>query len=196
MDIIDIYFMASLTIQKKINIIKVPNSPNMISRRKTIKLLSILSGCLSLGIVPSCGFTWSSKFDSILFAYFEAIIPGVPLTNPELLILFKNPDYGLRRGVGILINDLQKKSSKQFGARFETLSTQQRSQIIECGLSNSKRLIRKLHSAAIYAAQLTFYCGFYQDPEVCDLIEYQSQFQMEETAYPNSEDFLCSSFDE
>ncbi len=170
-----------------------------ISRADFLKRLFLLSGaawtaCTPLRIALK---TYPDRFDAdhelrekLLQAFVAAVIPGVPLDATHSTRMLTDDFYPFHSYCGFFTADLAQRSMKLYSHdRFDQLSIEQRTQVIQHGLQADATTAR-LYQAAIYMTQLSFYASIYDDKAGCTLIDFHGTnagFPAAEVCYTNRE---------
>lgn len=174
-----------------------------ISRLDFLKQISMLIGFVAVGCSPVRVLlkAYPKKFDAdtllvdqILRAFVVTVIPGAPDDDPNLTRIYSDEYYPFHSYCGFFVSDLSRRSADLYGDdRFDRLSAEQRTNVIEDGL-RADATVARLYRAAIFMAQVSFYAGIYDDEKGCPLIDFHgsnSGFTLDEMCYPDCSSLLA-----
>jgi len=178
-------------------------SSGTMTRRTALGRLGLLmvgaaaAGCTPLRIVfkdyPE-RFEDEDASDRVLRAFVSAVIPGAHEDDPNLVRVYFDEYYRFARYTGFFAADLTSRAAEIFGAPFESLSTAERSRVIQDGLA-ADGTTERLYSGAIFLAQLSYYSGIYDSQAGCDLIDFDGAYRFRDphqNTYPHPDDFLAA----
>jgi hypothetical protein len=121
-----------------------------------------------------------------LGSFVRTIIPGAEAADAVLSQVFTDAAYPFAPYAAFFAGDLDRRAAELFGEpSFAALPAVRRTAVVIDGL-NSDADARELYNAAIYAAQVSFYAGIYDDTQGCSLIGFDgvnSGFPTEEYCY-------------
>jgi hypothetical protein len=174
-----------------------------VSRREAIKGLAVLTAGLGVGCTPLriAMHLYPDEFDNqpervdrVLRAFVATVIPGAPLDDPNLIRAFYDSYYPLAKCRNFFAADLCQRALNRFGTDdFERLAPEQRTGVIESGLSQSGT-IGRVYTGAIFLTQIAFYAGIYDADRGCPLIGFDGRYRFRsvaQTSYPNPGSFLA-----
>jgi len=133
--------------------------------------------------------------DEVLQAFVATVIPGAPVSDPNLIRVFEDDYYPLARFRGALIADLCQRSDRMFNMKmFSWLNAEQRTQVIQNAIS-SQSVTRQLYEGAIFLTQISCYAGIYDASGGCELIDFPGKgfIDLADQTYPAAERYLASS---
>lgn len=153
----------------------------------------VIAGCSPIRILLK---DYPKKFDrnaelkdTTLRAFVATVIPGARDDDPNLARIYTDDYYPFHSYCAFFVSDLSRRSAELYGSeRFDLLSRDQRTHVIDNGLQ-ADATITRLYEGAILMAQVSFYGGIYDDDEGCPLIDFHgtnSGFTAEEMCYPDS----------
>ncbi len=112
--------------------------------------------------------------------------------RPSPIRAFYDSYYPLAKYRNFFAADLCERALNQFGSdEFERLAPEQRTRIIEKGLSKGGT-IGRLYTGAIFLTQIAFYAGIYDADRGCPLIGFDGRYRFRsvaDTSYPNPGSF-------
>lgn len=168
------------------------------TRAAFVRQLAIAAGVTLVGCTPVSILlkTYPAKFrndddlvDRVLRAFVTTVIPGAPEDDHYLTRIFHDEYYPFYSLCPFFTSDLCSRSARTFGEeRFEMLSLSQRTAIVKQGLS-ADPVAARMYRGAVFMAQVSFYCGIYDDEHGCALIGFDgrnSGFRREEMCYTNN----------
>jgi hypothetical protein len=134
--------------------------------------------------------------DEVLRAFVATVVPGAPVSDPNLIRVFEDDYYPLARFRGALIADLCQRSDRMFNMKmFSWLGADQRTQVIQNAIS-SHSVTRQLYEGAIFLTQISCYAGIYDAAGGCELIDFPGANKLvpaAEQTYPAQGRYLASS---
>ncbi len=179
-----------------------------VSRREVLRRLTVLGTGLSVGLAAGCtpvkiglGIhpprydTDPLIGDEVLQAFVATVIPGAPVSDPNLIRVFEDDYYPLARFRGALIADLCERSDRMFKMKmFSWLNAEQRTQVVQNAIS-SQSVTKQLYEGAIFLVQISCYGGIYDAAAGCELIDFPGAgfIPFAEQTYPAAERYLASS---
>lgn len=174
-----------------------------VPRREALRCMGVaaaaalLEGCAPLRIAlrmypePEDG-----EADRVMRAFVEAVIPGAPRDDPNLVRAFFDPFYPFTRYRSWFVWDLDRRARRLFGRPYPELDLERRNRVVQDGLSNGDGTTARVYDGAIYLAQAAFYAGIYDDDRGCPLIDFQGAsglLPLEQQSYPVPGRFLAVS---
>lgn len=174
------------------------------TRRQALAAFGVLGvgalvGCtplkVGLRIYPEEFNSQPDLADSVLRSFVETVIPGASSRDETLVQVYYDEYYPFANYRNYFCADLCKRAQKKYGEnRFDRLSPEQRTHVVQDGL-NADRITARLYNGAIFLAQISFYAGIYDDKAGCRLIGYEGRnwgVPLEDQTYPNPEQYLAS----
>lgn len=174
-----------------------------ISRLDFLKQISLLMGFVAVGCSPVRILlkSYPKKFDAdaelvdrILRAFVLTVVPGAEARDPNLTRIYKDEFYPFHSYCGFFASDLSSRGENLFGEhRFDRLSLEQRTRVIEDALEADATVVR-LYRGAIFMAQVSVFAGIYDDDKGCSLIDFHgsnSGFTTDEMCYPDCSPLLA-----
>src|SRR5690606_3960313 len=161
--------------------------------------VSVLTGCSQIkyltGSYPDKYKIDSDKNDFILRSFVITVIPGADENDPDLTKIFNDDYYSFKSFCGFFISDLCSKSKELFGTEeFHLLNETKRTFIIEQGL-NDGAMMKRLYTAAIVMAQVSYYSGIYNPDAGCKLIDFpgtNSSYSEDEMFYQDTAKYFAN----
>ncbi len=158
---------------------------------------ALLQGCtplrIALGLHPEED---HEVADRVMRAFVEAVIPGAPREDPNLVRAFFDPFYPFTRYRAWFVWDLDRRARRLFGGRaFADLDLEHRTSVVQDGLVNGDGTTARVYDGAIFLAQAAFYAGVYDDEGGCPLIHFEGAsglLPLEEQTYPAPGRFLAA----
>ncbi len=156
-------------------------APRSISRAEFLKYAAVMVTSAAVGCTPLRVVTKSypKRYDNdrdlvgrTLRAFVDAIIPGAPLDEPNLVKAFGDPNYPFYKIRGFFVSDLNARARKAFRKSFESLSRAERTGIVRNALDGGP-VTSRLYRGAILLTQVSFYAGIYDDAGGCPLIDFR-----------------------
>lgn len=135
----------------------------------------LIQGCTALraglGCYPSRYTRDEGLIDSTLRAFVLTVIPGAPADGPDLVRIFSDPGFPLAAHRGFLVYELSSRAEALRGReRFDDLTEEERTAVVRDGLRSGDGLVAQLYRVAVFAAQVSFFGGIYDDGR-CELID-------------------------
>ncbi len=178
-------------------------SGDCLSRRAALKRIGaavagLAVGCTPLRIVlrayPDRFDEEAELVDRVLRAFVTTVIPGAQGDAPDLVRVYYDGFYRFARYRSYFASDLCRRALSRYSVvRFDDLSTDQRTCVIEDGLA-ADSTTQRLYNGAIFLAQLAFYAGIFDDSKGCRLIDFDGRFRgvpLADQTYPNQEFYLA-----
>lgn len=134
--------------------------------------------------------------ERVLRAFVEAVIPGAPPQDPNLVRAFFDPYYPFTRYRSWFVWDLDQRARAMFsGTPYLELDLERRTRVIQDGLVNGDGTTARVYDGAIFLAHVTFYAGVYDDERGCPLIHFEGASGLlppEDQTYPVPGRFLAA----
>ena len=172
-----------------------------VPRREALRCMGVaaaaalLEGCaplrIALRLYPEPG---DGEADQVMRAFAEAVIPGAPRDDPNLVRAFFDPFYPFTRYRSWLVWDLDRRGRGLFGRPYPELELERRTRVIHDGLSDGDGATARVYGGAIFMAQVAFYAGIYDDERGCPLIHFEGAsglLPLEQQTYPDPGRFLA-----
>lgn len=132
----------------------------------------------------------ADKVARVLRAFVSTVIPGASEDTPDLTRVFTDGAYPFAPYTGFLTSDLCRRTRGRCGIEaYWALDARQRVEVILEALA-SDGTTRRLYTAAIFLAQVSFYAGIYDDERGCDLIDFPGRYRGDRVTYEDAERFL------
>jgi hypothetical protein len=176
------------------------------TRRDAVRLIGSLTAGLGVSCTPlhhlATGHASAAARDPqfterVLRAFVCTVIPGAPVDSPHLVQVFYDPDDLYKDLVmcrTLLVGDLCRRSDRWYRIPcFDALDRDQRIRVVQSGL-DSDLVTHRLYVGAIWASQIAFYGGIWDDRVGCPLIDFEGEYrlrQISEIGYPDPERFLA-----
>jgi hypothetical protein len=133
------------------------------------------------------------KVGRVLRAFVSAVIPGAPEDSADLVRAYSDRAYPFAPYTAFLASDLCRRARGRCGEDgFWALDARQRTELIGEALA-ADGATRRLYTAAIFLAQVSFYGGIYDDERGCPLIDFAGRYRGDEVSYDGAERFLPAS---
>ena len=166
-------------------------------RRMVLLTGAIATGCSPVKILLN---SYSDKYDKeylqkrILSSFVSTVIPGAEQYGTVLSKIYLDGFYPFAKRCGYFTSDLCNRSKELFRSdSFDELSFEERTLVIQSGL-NADSLTKKLYTAAVYMAQVSFYCNIYNDDGGCELIDFKGAYSFMDIdiVYPDCSSLLAN----
>lgn len=173
-----------------------------LSRRAALQRLGVaaaavlLEGCvpirIALRLYPAQDHEVAAR---VLRAFVEAVIPGAPREDPNLVRAFFDPYYPFARYRSWFVWDLDRRARRLYGASYQDLDLDGRTRVVRDGLGNGDGATARVYDGAIFLAHVAFYAGIYDDERGCPLIDFEGAsglLPLEAQTYPVPGRFLAA----
>jgi hypothetical protein len=148
---------------------------------------------MALRIAPGGFDDDEQRVDRVLRTFVVAVVPGMPVDDPNLVRFFYDDYYPLAKFRGYLASDLCQTSLQDFGTHeFDRLSLQQRTRVIERRIA-AGGLTKRLYRGAVYLTQISCYGGIYGADRGTPLIDFPGAHRpisVAASTHPNPQEFL------
>ena len=156
-------------------------SPTPLPRRAALQRLGVaaaaalLEGCTPLRIALRLYPDQDQRVaERVLRAFVEAVIPGAPREDPNLVRVFFDPYYPFARYRSWFVWDLDRRARRLSGGRpYPELDLDGRTRAIQDGLGSGDGATARVYDGAIFLAHVAFYAGIYDDERGCPLIHFE-----------------------
>lgn len=172
------------------------------TRREALRGIGLLAAGLGLGCTPArivlraYPKTFDDKgllVDRVLRAFVTTVIPGAPSDEANLVRAFYDEFYPFEPYTSFFASDLCRRADSRYGVRFDLLSLERRTRIVQEGLK-ADGTTRRLYTGAIFLAQISFYSGIYDEERGCPFIDFDGRFELkplDQLTYSNPETYLA-----
>jgi hypothetical protein len=157
------------------------------SRRQAVRMLAggvaalAMGACTPATIVlkayPEEYRTGSDATEAALLAFIDTVVPGLTPTERRAVTVLDDPFYPLASYTDFLASDLDRRSRKRYRSRFSILPLDQRTAVVEDGLSGDT-ITRKLYTGAAFLIQAAVYAGINDDRAGSRLIDFPGGYTL------------------
>ncbi len=134
--------------------------------------------------------------EGALRAFVEAVIPGAPREDPNLVRVFFDRYYPFERYRSWFAWDLDRRARRLSGGlHYQDLDLESRTRVVQEGLGSGDGATARVYDGAIFLAHVAFYAGIYDDERGCPLIHFEGAsglLPLEAQTYPVPGRFLAA----
>src|SRR2546425_372730 len=139
--------------------------PRALSRRDALRSLGLIAAGVAVGCTPlrlalhdyPSELDARDMLDRVLRAFATAVVPAARADEPDLVRALGDPYYPFAEYRAFFADDLRSRAQRLFATRdFDRLELQQRTAVIQDGLTNADWATKKLYTGAVYLTQISY----------------------------------------